>query len=120
MKRGTWAIVAAAIVASLAFGPAASAGNQAFWYGHVSRNHPVLFTTTTIDGVVNVEPILMVYKMSCPGFGHGDVEASFFGFEIPVRHHHFALNLKFPFERFHWGGDIHGDLASGDLSDSLP
>jgi hypothetical protein len=119
-RKWTLAMTAAALVATFAFGPAASAGNQSLWYGHVSRNHPVLFTTSTIDGVLYVEPILMMYKMSCPGMGTVQAEAIFGGFELPVRHHRFAFNDKSPFGFFHWGGSLEGEKATGLLSNSFP
>jgi hypothetical protein len=105
----------AAIV--MVFSAPASAGFKSFWTGKNSQHEPVLFLVGRADGVRFFSPLDTIFDIVCPVTGDEfTFELSFFGFQEPLDHGHFDLNLpdlQFPFD---WQGTIMQTEASGTQS----
>jgi hypothetical protein len=105
----------------LGLAPNASAGSRTFYFGHTEPKQSLLFDVVQTSQGRVFEPQFINFVVTCPVTGDViEAEFGFSGFQIPIQHNRFSLNLSDIFTKFVWAGKVGTSRATGTLVAGFP
>jgi hypothetical protein len=95
--------------------PAGAKGSKVFFDGTTAQGQELFFIVEDIGGVATFEPFFTNFTITCNGQTF-PFAVFFIGFEIPLDHGHFDLNIPSDQLPLDWRGTIVGLKARGTQS----